>query len=60
MSSELLKWVASSLIAVVLASTLWMAHAIQPEQGGGPRLLLAQVVPVAAAAASAPAATATR
>ncbi|WP_156392017.1 MULTISPECIES: hypothetical protein [unclassified Roseateles] len=59
MSSELLKWVASGLIAVVLTSTLWMAHAIQPEQGS-PSLLLAQVVPVPAAAASAPAATATR
>lgn len=59
MSSELLKWVASGLIGVVLTSTLWMAHAIQPELDG-PKLLLAQVAPVAAAAASAPAATATR
>eukprot|EP00042_Codosiga_hollandica_P004059 m.934585 g.934585 ORF g.934585 m.934585 type:complete len:58 (-) comp206961_c0_seq1:151-324(-) len=57
MSSELLKWVASGLIAVVLTSTLWMAHAIHPEQSG-PSLLVAQVVP-AAAAASAPV-TATR
>ena len=57
MSSELLKWVASGLIAVVLTSTLWMAHAIQPEQSA-PNLLLAQVAP--AAAASAPVATATR
>lgn len=52
MSSELLKWVATGLIAVVLLSTLWMAHAIQPEQGK-PSVLLAQVAP-AAAAASAP------
>lgn len=58
MSSELLKWVASGLIAAVLASTLWMAHAIHPEQGG-PSLLLAQVAPAPAVAASAPA-TATR
>jgi len=58
MSSELLKWVASGLIAVVLASTLWMAHAIRPDQGGA-SLMLAQVAPPAAAAASAPA-TATR
>lgn len=57
MSSELLKWIASGLIAVVLTSTLWMAHAIHPDQSG-PSLLIAQVVP-AAAAASAPA-TATR
>lgn len=52
MSSELLKWIASGLIAVVLASTLWMAHAIHPEQSH-PSLLVAQVSP-AAAAASAP------
>lgn len=57
MSSELLKWVASALIAAVLASTLWMAHAIHPEQGGA-SLLLAQVA-APAEAASAPA-TATR
>lgn len=57
MSSELLKWIASGLIAVVLASTLWMAHAIHPEQGSA-SLMLAQVVP-AATAASAPV-TATR
>ena len=59
MSSELLKWVASGLIAVVLTSTLWMAHAIQPELGS-PNLLLAQAAPAVAAAASAPAATTTR
>jgi hypothetical protein len=58
MSSELLKWIASGLIAVVLVSTLWMAQAIHPEQGGA-SLLLAQVAPAPAAAASAPA-TATR
>lgn len=57
MSSELLKWVASGLIAVVLTSTLWIAHAIHPDQSD-PSLLIAQVVP-AAAAASAPV-TATR
>lgn len=56
MSSELLKWIASGLIAAVLASTLWMAHAIHPEQGP-PHLLLAQVAP-ADAAASAPVASA--
>ena len=53
MSSELLKWVASGLIAAVLASTLWMAHAIHPEQGDT-SLILAQVAVPAAAAASAP------
>lgn len=58
MNSELLKWVASGLIAVVLTSTLWIAHAIQPETGN-PALLIAQVAP-AAAAASAPTVTATR
>jgi hypothetical protein len=53
MSSELLKWVASGLIAAVFASTLWMAHVIHPEQGGA-SLILAQVAVPAAAAASAP------
>ena len=52
MSSQLLKWVASALIAAVLASTLWMAVVIHPGQGN-PALLLAQAAP--AAAASAPA-----
>lgn len=59
MNSELLKWVASGLIALVLTSTLWMAHAIQPELGES-SLLLAQVAPAAPAAASAPAVRATR
>lgn len=53
MSSDLLKWIASGLIAAVLASTLWMAHAISPEQDGH-SLLLAHVTPSPAAAASAP------
>lgn len=57
MSSELLKWVATGLIATVLVSTLWMAHAVHPEQHGT-SLMLAQVA-APAAAASAPA-TATR
>lgn len=52
MSSLLLKWVASGLVAVLLACTLWMAHAIHPEQGH-PQLLLAQVAATPAAAASA-------
>ena len=55
MSSVLLKWIASGLIAVVLVSTLWMAHAIHLEQGNS-RLLLAQVAP-SANAASAPSRT---
>ena len=53
MSSELLKWVASGLIAAVLVSTLWMAHAIRPEQADT-NVLLAQVAVPAATAASAP------
>ncbi len=57
MSSELLKWVASALIAAVLASTLWMAQAIHPEQGGASLMLAQAAAP--AAAASAPT-TATR
>lgn len=58
MSSYLLKWVASGMIAVVLACTLWMAHAIQPEPTN-PQLLLAQAA-AAAPAAAASAATARR
>ncbi|WP_157281035.1 MULTISPECIES: hypothetical protein [unclassified Roseateles] len=57
MSSELLKWVASGLIATVLVCTLWMASAIHPEQGGT-NLMLAQVA-APTTAASAPV-TATR
>ncbi len=53
MSSELLKWVASGLIAVVLVCTLWMAHAIRPEQADA-NVLLAQVAVPAVEAASAP------
>ncbi|WP_158218300.1 hypothetical protein [Roseateles puraquae] len=51
MSSNLLTWLAAGLIAVVLASTLWMAHAIRPEQGSS-AVMVAQAP---AAAASAPA-----
>lgn len=47
MKSALLKWVASGLIAAVLASTLWMAQATHPERAAR-HLLIAQ------AAASAP------
>lgn len=55
MSSELLKWVANGLIAVVLVCTLWMAHSVRPEQDGA-NLMLAQVV-APATAASAPVTT---
>lgn len=51
-SELLLKWVASGLIAAVLVSTLWMAHAVRPDQSG-PSLMFAQVA-APAAAASAP------
>ncbi|MGM9481725.1 hypothetical protein ACS5PN_11135 [Roseateles sp. NT4] len=51
MSSELLKWVASGLIAAVLASTLWLAHAIHPEQGGANELLAQAAAPATAASA---------
>jgi hypothetical protein len=55
MTSEFLKWLATALVAVVLFSTLWMAHAVRPEHSG-PELLVAHVQP-AGAAASAPAVT---
>ncbi|HEY8875975.1 MAG TPA: hypothetical protein VIN03_00340 [Roseateles sp.] len=58
MSSELLKWLASGLIAAVLASALWMAHALR-HHPGGTSLMLAQVASPTAGAASAPV-TATR
>jgi len=51
----LLKWVANGLIAVVLVSTLWMAHSVRPDQDGA-NVLFAQVA-APAAAASAPAMT---
>lgn len=57
MSSELLKWVASALVAAVLASTLWIAHAAHPEQGGASLMYAQAAAP--GQAASAPA-TATR
>jgi hypothetical protein len=52
MSSNLLTWLSSGLIALVLGITLWLAHAIHPEQHG-PQLYVAQAS-AAAAAASAP------
>ncbi|WP_422010501.1 hypothetical protein [Roseateles sp.] len=57
MTFELLKWIASGMIALVLTSTLWMAHTVRPAHEG-PAVLMAQVAPVAAAAASAPVTTA--
>ncbi|NCT83263.1 MAG: hypothetical protein GXC94_08980 [Comamonadaceae bacterium] len=51
MSSVVLKWVANGLIAVVLACTLWMAQAIQPERAGSSQML-AQATAAAAAAST--------
>lgn len=52
MSSNLLTWLSSGLIALVLGATLWLAHAVHPEQDG-PQLLVAQAAHMPAAAASA-------
>lgn len=52
MSSNLLTWLSSGLIALVLGVTLWLAHAVHPDETG-PKLLVAQAA-TAAAAASAP------
>jgi hypothetical protein len=52
MSSNLLTWLSCGLIALVLVITLWLAHAVRPDETG-PKLLVAQA-PAAAAAASAP------
>ncbi|MFG6467364.1 hypothetical protein [Roseateles sp. BYS87W] len=54
MNVLLLKWIARALIAGLLASTLWMALRIHPEQAA-PHVLVAQAA-LAADAASAPAA----
>jgi hypothetical protein len=56
MTFELLKWIASGMIAVVLTSTLWMAHTVRPgpEDHAASAMLMAQIAPVAATAASAP------
>jgi hypothetical protein len=43
MSSNLLTWLSSGLIALVLGITLWLAHAIHPEHEGL-RVLVAQAV----------------
>jgi hypothetical protein len=56
MSSNLLTWLSSGLIALMLGITLWLAHAIHPEHEG-PRVLVAQAAQDAQApgtAASAP------
>ena len=53
MSSNLLTWLSGSLIALVLGITLWLAHAVHPEQDGS-RLLMAQAAEAPAVAASAP------
>lgn len=53
MTSQLLKWIANGLIATVLVSTLWIAHALQPDQPQ-PRNFIASAVTAAAGAASAP------
>lgn len=53
MSSNLLTWLSSGLIALVLGATLWLAHAVHPEQDGS-HLLMAQGPATPAVAASAP------
>ena len=53
MSSNLLTWLSSGLIALVLGVTLWLAHAVHPEQEGS-HLLVAQVAEAPAVTASAP------
>jgi hypothetical protein len=53
MSSNLLTWLSSSLIALLLGVTLWLAHAVHPEQDGS-HLLMAQAAEGPAVAASAP------
>lgn len=58
MSSNLLTWLSSGLIVIVLGVTLWLAHAVHPEQQS-PKLFVAQAA-AAAAAAAASAPTATR
>lgn len=51
MSSRLLTWLAAALVALVLASALWMGHSLDPAQGTS-RLLLAQAASAEPAAST--------
>jgi len=52
MTSAALKWIANGMIGLVVAGTLWMAHAVQPGSPGA--VMMAQAVPLPAEGASAP------
>jgi hypothetical protein len=55
MSSAVLKWIANGVIGLVVASTLWIAQAVQPALDGAPAVLVATAVSAPAPAASTPA-----
>jgi len=52
MTSAALKWIANGMIGLVVAGTLWIAHAVQPGSTG--TMLVAQAVAAPADSASAP------
>jgi len=52
MTSAALKWIANSMIGLVVAGTLWIAQAVQP--GNPSAVLVAQAVAAPADSASAP------
>lgn len=54
MTSAVLKWIANSLIGLVIAGTLWVAQAVQTDAPRPGLLLAAQTAEMPADAASAP------
>lgn len=55
MTSAVLKWIANGVICLVVASTLWMAQAVQPGAHDAISLMVAQAAAAPDTAASAPA-----
>jgi hypothetical protein len=55
MSSAVLKWIANGVIGLVVASTLWIAQAVQPGSVNPTSVLVATAAAAPAAGASAPA-----
>jgi hypothetical protein len=53
MSSAVLKWIANGMIGLVVASTLWIAQAVQPGAVDPGSVLVAQAVAAPADSASA-------
>lgn len=54
MTSAVLKWIANGMISLVVAGTLWIAHAVQPGPMNPMSVLVAEAVAAPADSASAP------